>query len=866
MGRKNTFPNPRMEPGAPVVTRTNLFTNPRSAATIERITRTNLLLNPSFESGLVGWEIGASTPVATLPTGTAMLLSRLATTGTASTVAPPTTGYPDATNTGWARTGVTLAAYTGPLTLAANETLDSVQIDGNLTITSNVTITRSQINGYIDCNGANYSITLQDCNINAGTYDGPAVGFNGISLLRCEVIGGTISVNGSFSTSIQDSWLHSQYLSSTSTAAENAFISNGGSNITITHCTLHADQAVNSSGGGASTNCSLVGEFAQVANVSITNCLIKATPGKYGVNLGYDTTQTYGSNPTNVQFSNNVFEWGTNGNNAAYGPVTGYLNANGNQFYGNTWYDGPSQGQTINSDGTTASTYPDATNTGYRGTLTTVSSVTPTAGETISNKQITGNIVLSVDNVTFSNCLFTGASYFTIDASATTGTTIEDCTFTAPSSNCSVLFGTNTTMLRCDISASSDGLKAGDGCVIQDCYIHDLMAPTADSHNDGIQFSGAQNTTVRHCAIHMGPGATSCILMGGGEARPASHNQLFEDCLFDGGGYSFYGPADTSNVAGTPSTDIICRNNKFTTAAGYGPVTSWVDGPGCLFYGNTWNDGANAGKVIFRDGTTASSFPVSATTGVPSGVTLTPLTISSGYTGTQTVKLDRVEITGDIRLYDNVEMIITNSIIHGHTDVDAVGVSLTLMNCKVDASTYGNAATGFQNLTFVNCELTGGITSINSSINGYFENCYLWDQYVAPTGQTHTGGFLCSGGHDIELRHCTIWNSSQDNGDGGGPSASVNIYENFAQAARITFDNCYVMATAGGYEASFGYNTGSAYPPPTSIVVRDCVFQHGPNGTSGGVYGTVTSWYPNDPTNQWINNTWDDGTPIPYDI
>lgn len=249
--------------------------------------------------------------------------------------------WPDATNTGWARTGVTLTAYTGPTTLALGQTIDSKTITDDLVITSHVTITRCNIGiAHLDCDGAARSLTLEDCNIDAGTWQSQAVGFSDLTIRRCNIIGGTNSVISGSNILIEDSWLHAQYLAPTAEWHENAFICNGGSNIVLRHNTLHADQENNGFGGGVSTNCSLFGDFAPIEDVLIEGNLLKATPGGYGCSAGYNPGKPFGDNPTNVTWRDNVFERGPSGQCGVEGPVTSFLDANGNVWSNNRYEDG----------------------------------------------------------------------------------------------------------------------------------------------------------------------------------------------------------------------------------------------------------------------------------------------------------------------------------------------------------------------------------------------------------------------------------------------------------------------------------------------------------------------------------------------
>jgi len=252
---------------------------------------------------------------------------------------------PNEFNTGWERTGVTLTDYSTPSTILTDQTLDSRNILTDITVSADVIVTRSMINGHIYADGVGYSLLLEDCEIDASTFDGAAVGFQNVTIRRCNIYGGANSVIGSSNIIIEDSILHDQYLAPGSGAHQNGFLSNGGSNVVIHNCVIHANQPDNGSGGGVSTNLSLFGDFAPIADVTIEGCYFPATPGAYSVSLGYnpgwpEEGKEFGDNPTNVIFRNNVFERGDSGNGGVFGPVTSFLDDNGNIFENNTWEDG----------------------------------------------------------------------------------------------------------------------------------------------------------------------------------------------------------------------------------------------------------------------------------------------------------------------------------------------------------------------------------------------------------------------------------------------------------------------------------------------------------------------------------------------
>lgn len=250
------------------------------------------------------------------------------------------------------------------------------------------------------------------------------------------------------------------------------------------------------------------------------------------------------------------------------------------------------------------SAWPDASTTGYSGTLTSRGGLTASAGQTIANQKITGSIRVAVDGVTIRNCWIVSSDYFPIDAEGATNLLVEDCTIEgASNSNACILDSSSASgnvYRRLDISGSQDGIKLSSGSSLVDSYIHDLAPydPVGDTHNDGCQFGVADGITVDHNTIIMGAGATSAILMGGGESRVRAINCLIQNNYLSGGGYTFYGPAPVSgNVTGGASQNVQVLNNTFTTGWGYGSNTQWEAGIGNVWSGNKTTDGTTVNSA-----------------------------------------------------------------------------------------------------------------------------------------------------------------------------------------------------------------------------------------------------------------------------
>lgn len=260
------------------------------------------------------------------------------------TTAPVTpSDWPDATNTGWQPTGVTLTNYTGPSTIQTNNiVIDSKTITTDLVIqASNVTIRRCQINGHIDCDNPSYSLTVEDCTIDAGPTSAPGIGYSNITVRRCNMTGGQHNILCGDNGIIEDNWLHSQYGGPVgSSYHNNAFISNGGSNILIRHNRLDCSLPDNGTGGGPTADASIFGDFATMTDVTFDNNLFMPTTGGYGGTFGYNPGKPFGSNPVNIVVTNNVFQRGSSGQCGVFGPVTSFKIGGPGHVWSNNTYEG----------------------------------------------------------------------------------------------------------------------------------------------------------------------------------------------------------------------------------------------------------------------------------------------------------------------------------------------------------------------------------------------------------------------------------------------------------------------------------------------------------------------------------------------
>lgn len=259
-------------------------------------------------------------------------------------------GWPNASNTGVPR-GTSLSDYTGPCTITkSGTTIDAKKVDCELVIeAAGVTIKRSKINGsvFLDSDRAgssNWSYTLADSEVDAGVQEHPAVSYGNMTVLRSNIHGGITSVQcgeHAISCTVEDSWLHGQRIPADATWHLGGFLSNGGHSIRIHHNTIVCDTPVNPRGEGCTGDLNLFGDFAVISDVVVTGNYLGANTGSSYCLYGGDATSKPFPHANRVVVTGNVFERGTNGKCAAYGPVSSFNDGGqGNVWQNNKWSNG----------------------------------------------------------------------------------------------------------------------------------------------------------------------------------------------------------------------------------------------------------------------------------------------------------------------------------------------------------------------------------------------------------------------------------------------------------------------------------------------------------------------------------------------
>lgn len=249
------------------------------------------------------------------------------------------------------------------------------------------------------------------------------------------------------------------------------------------------------------------------------------------------------------------------------------------------------------SDTVGPSTWPDATNTGYSGSLTLSSGnmTVDTDGSIIENLHITGRVTVEAANVTIRNCFVDNPDdyYVILTESSATNLLVEDCTLLGGLNAQGALSGSGVWVARrLNVYGAADGVRLSDNCELYDSYIHDLGADE-DTHNDGVTADGFTGWTIQHNTIYNPNSQTSCVWVGDPRYDPGSGT--FADNLIAGGGYAIYaGPATASG--------LYVTGNHFSTlyypdCGYYGYCASWSD-TNTTWSGNVWHDGPQAGQPV----------------------------------------------------------------------------------------------------------------------------------------------------------------------------------------------------------------------------------------------------------------------------
>ncbi len=262
-------------------------------------------------------------------------------TGSPTPSPTPTAAWPGPDNTG-VPTGTALTAYSGSCTITAPVLIDAKSIFCDLDIRAvGVRITRSRITGSVSTGeGTPYSVTIEDTEIDDGPRLHDAVGADNFTVLRSEIVGGNRGIYCRRSCTVQDSWVHGTYVQD----AWHASGMRASQGSTFVHNTIACDWLTpTAQDGGCSADVTMYGDFEPVANVLVQGNLFVANPTgaafcSYG---GSSAGKPYSGAAHDIRFVGNVFQRGSNGKCAAYGPIDSFDPTRpGNLWSQNVWDSG----------------------------------------------------------------------------------------------------------------------------------------------------------------------------------------------------------------------------------------------------------------------------------------------------------------------------------------------------------------------------------------------------------------------------------------------------------------------------------------------------------------------------------------------
>ncbi|MDI6101727.1 hypothetical protein QLQ12_24195 [Actinoplanes sp. NEAU-A12] len=251
--------------------------------------------------------------------------------------------FPDAASTG-VLDGTSLRSYDGPCTIKESGTvIEASDVRCPLLIqAADVVIRNSKVTGSVKVEGKGHSLLIEDSDIDGGEAFLHTVGFENLTVLRSDIVGGQSAVNCYLNCVIQDSYLHNPFVPEGGDWHLNGFLSNGGTNIKLIGNTLACDRPTNKAGGGCTSNASIFGDLGPNSDYTIQgNLFVASTEMSYCFYGGYDAKKKFGTQSERIVVVDNVFQRGPNGECASFGTVTSFnTKAPGNEWRGNRFVDG----------------------------------------------------------------------------------------------------------------------------------------------------------------------------------------------------------------------------------------------------------------------------------------------------------------------------------------------------------------------------------------------------------------------------------------------------------------------------------------------------------------------------------------------
>jgi hypothetical protein len=202
-----------------------------------------------------------------------------------------------------------------------------------------VTIEDSQINGTVHTDGSG-SVLIEHTTINGGSDHSESVGGANLTVLYDNIYGDQHEVHCYSDCTVENSWLHNNFNGLRLGWHENGFFNDGGTNFTVIHNSVYCV-------GGCTGDITFIPD-GNVSYATVSKNLLVAT--MYASYCLYPSSDP-GYKPgimTHMVVTDNVFQRGSNGKCAMYGPVYGWdrptrtpdADGYGNVWSGNIWNNG----------------------------------------------------------------------------------------------------------------------------------------------------------------------------------------------------------------------------------------------------------------------------------------------------------------------------------------------------------------------------------------------------------------------------------------------------------------------------------------------------------------------------------------------
>lgn len=266
--------------------------------------------------------------------------------------------------------------------------------------------------------------------------------------------------------------------------------------------------------------------------------------------------------------------------------------------------------------------------------------------------------------------------------------------------------------------------------------------------------------------------------------------------------------------------------------------------------------------------TTTPTTTTQPSTGFPDEVNTGPSGVLTSYTGPCTITAANTVIENVSVACDLVVRAANVTIRNSQTrtiridETDSTS-SLLVEDVKVDAGLAGSAgSTGIygRQMTVRRTEVVGGNRSIYCDKFCTIEDSYLHGQRIVTNVRVHASGFRAN--QDVTFRHNTVTCDVPDTPSGGGCSAGITMYGDWAPVQRVNILNNYLPGTTGGTCAYGGSSGGKPYSNGArDVVFRDNVFGRGEQfgHTKCGFWFAIADFNSGAPGNVWQNNRWVDG-------